>query len=305
MSERGPIVQLLGGLGNQMFQYALGFRLARDFGVDLRIDTSVLEDHSARGNGVKRSFDLDLFSLKAVRASPMERWVYNAHGLPVAVRGARRLLKPFTRHNTVVEQSFRFQPDLLRRSRPPGYIAGLWQSWKYLAGREDEIRKEFAFRESLPPSVFSLKDLLRLRSTVAIHVRRGDYVTNPEDAATLGFAGIDYYKRAVDAAGSGIGGWKDFLVFSDEIEWCRSRFDWLPGRVTFVDSSRQGERAAHHLDFQLMSHAGNFIISNSTFAWWAAWLSRASDKVIIAPRQWFKDPALDSSDLCPPEWILV
>jgi hypothetical protein len=305
MGRSAVITQLLGGLGNQMFQYALGFRLARDFGMDLLVDTSVLEDHSARRGSVKRVFDLDLFSLSCVKASPTERWRYNAHGLPFAVRVSRRVLKPFLGGDLVVEPGFRFQPDLLARRRPPKYIAGLWQSWRYLTGREEEIRKEFTFREAFAPESIDLVERLRLDSSVAIHVRRGDYVTNPVDAATLGFVGSDYYRRAVDAAVPGSSGGKEFFVFSDEIEWCRANVDWLPGPVTFVDSSRQKDRAAHHLDFQLMAQARNFILSNSTFAWWAAWLSSATDKRVIAPMRWFNDPSLDSSDLCPPEWILV
>lgn len=299
------ITQILGGLGNQMFQYAHGFRIAREFDLDLRLDTSVMDNHSRRKDAVNRSFDLGLFNLTPHRASDTERWLYNAHGLPVGVRALCRALAPFTKGRVVVERGFRFQPDLFPPEKPPAYIVGLWQSWKYFIGWENRIRKEFEFRQPLPPCFHELQDSLQSANSVAIHVRRGDYVSNPVDAATLGFVGEDYYRRAIDTVCRGPAAVKRFFVFSDDLDWCRSNFHWLPAPTTFVESSRSGDRPSHHIDFQLLAQSKNFIIPNSTFAWWAAWLSIAEEKLIVAPKRWFNDPALDSSDLCPTEWILV
>lgn len=305
MGRKLLITQILGGLGNQMFQYALAYRIARDFDLDLRLDTSVMDNHSRRTDAANRSFDLGLFALTPQRATKTERWLYNAHGLPMGVRAMCRALAPFTKRRVVTERGFRFEPDLLPLRKPPAYLAGLWQSWKYLIGYEKAIRKEFEFREPLPPSLFEHRDSLRAATSVAIHVRRGDYVSNPVDSATLGFVGEDYYRRAIDVVCHGPVAVNRFFIFSDDLDWCRSNFHWLPASVTFVESSRCESRPAHHIDFQLLAQAKNFIIPNSTFAWWAAWLSTAEQKLIVAPKRWFNDPALDSSDLCPPEWILV
>jgi hypothetical protein len=305
MLKRDVIVQLLGGLGNQMFQYATGLRIASDFGVRVKIDTSILLDHSPGTHQVHRNFDLGLFSLSPSFPSPSERWVHNAHGLPAPVRAIRRALSACTHGKRLIESSYRFHPEILTLETPPRYISGLWQSWKYFKGRETEIRREFSFRHEIPKPFLEVGNALRRKSSVSIHVRRGDYVTNPVDAATLGFVGLEYYQRAVAIALPELDAKAKFYLFSDDLEWCRENFDWLPGEVTFVDSRTQSELPSHHLDFQLLSQSSNFILSNSTFAWWAAWLSPSVEKFVIAPKKWFQDPTIDSTDLCPPTWTLV
>jgi len=145
------ITQLLGGLGNQMFQYAAGRRLAHDHGLELKLDVSLLLDHSPGRHHVNRNFDLDLFAIDPVFATPSERWRYNAHGLPIPVRLLRRLLWPLSCRSACIEPSFRYQPDLFQCAKPPAYLTGLWQSWRYFHPVEDLIRRDFTFRQSLPP----------------------------------------------------------------------------------------------------------------------------------------------------------
>ena len=301
MGQGFIITQLLGGLGNQMFQYAAGRRLAHDHGLELKLDASILLDHSPGRHHVNRHFDLDLFDIAPVFASPNERWRYNARGLPRPVRLLRRLLWPLSRRSACIEPSFRYQPDLCQRAEPPAYLAGLWQSWRYFHPIEEVIRRDFTFRQSLPPQSAALTEALGQPGSVCLNVRRGDFVSVPGTAACLGFVGLDYYRAATEFIRSRGGVPARYFVFSDDLDWCRRELVWLGDEATFVEHTHAGPKFGHYL--HLMSLANHFIIPNSTFAWWAAWLSQVPSKNVIAPQKWFSDSKIDTDDLCPESWI--
>ena len=301
MSSKLITTQLLGGLGNQMFQYATGRRLAHDHGLKLKLDASILLDHSPGQHHVNRNFDLDLFAIESAFATPIERWRYNAHGLPRTVRLLRRLVWPLSRRSAGIEASFRFQPELFQRAAPPAYLAGLWQSWRYFQPIEHVIRRDFTFRQPLPPHSAELAESLRQPGSVCVNVRRGDFVSVPKTATCLGFVGLDYYRAATALIQKRFGSQSHYFVFSDDLDWCQRELALLGNQTTFVEDTHVGPKCGHYL--HLMSLANHFIIPNSTFAWWAAWLARSQDKVVIAPAQWFRDTSLDARDLCPPDWI--
>lgn len=306
MRPKNIIVLVLGGLGNQMFQVAAGLALAERIGGQLFIDTGLLRDHTPGRHSVNRLFDLDLFAGEFVEASLRWRLRHNAHGLGLGWKVASRLLRVLVPLEVAGGSNFAWQaidPEIT--SLRPFYLDGLWQSWRYFEGQETCIRNAFKFRQELSPDAHTLAIQLNSNSAVAIHVRRGDYVSNPKDAATMGFVGLEYYRRAVEVACHSMDTQPRFFVFSDDLDWCRANFGSLPGPVTYVEQKTSGGTPVHQLDFQLLSQARRFILSNSTFAWWAAWLAEAQDKQVIAPKAWFRDTSIDSSDLCPPEWTLV
>lgn len=299
------VVPLLGGLGNQMFQAAAGLALREQAGGRLYVDTGLLRDHRPGRHAVNRPYDLRLFAEEFAEAPLRWKLRHNAHGRGFCLKVISRLWRRMMPVEIAQENGFRWQPiDPNEAGSAPLYVQGLRQSWRYFSDHEDCVRKAFRFRRELPEDLLPLAEQLAGGSSIAIHVRRGDYVHNPKDAATLGFIGIEYYRRAVSALKEHINGNIRFFVFSDDMDWCKKNFEWLPGPVSYMELT-SGDRPGHHLDFQLLSHAKRFIVSNSTFAWWAAWLSHASGKIVVAPKKWFRDPAIDSSDLCPPEWILV
>lgn len=307
-SEMGAplVVGLLGGLGNQLFQVALGLALSQQFERPLFIDTGLLRDHTPGRHAMNRLFDLDLFAMDLAEAPLRWRLRHNAHGRGPGWKVVSRVLRKVAPLEVLVECGFSWKEITADATGSrPLYLQGLWQSWCYFAGAEGFIRDAFRFRQELPAETLPLVERLRGDSAVALHVRRGDYVSNPKDAATLGFIGSEYYQRAVSVACSAMGANPTFFIFSDDLDWCRENFGWLPGAVIFVDQTSCEGRPIHQLDFQLLAQAKRFIISNSTFAWWAAWLAEAVDKQVIAPQDWFRDRSIDSSDLCPPEWILV
>lgn len=294
------LVRLQGGLGNQMFQYAAALRLARRHGVPLKADLSALLDRTPSDKLVFREYDLSLFEPGLPTATPQE------------IRRFRRLLEPAgrsflekvaDRFSTRVhfrEESLAFDPRVLEL---PGdtYLEGYFQHARYFADVEALIRERFRLapdERSLPAATRQLADEIRAASSICIHVRRGDYVTLANVNEVHGVCSMDYFRQGLQrlrAAGADGPAW----VFSDDPDWCREHFAGLPG-VRVVGSEHAGPRAGTH--FWLMGRCHHFLISNSTFGWWAAWLGDRPGKQVIRPARWFQAPGLREVDICPPEW---
>ncbi len=295
------ITQLLGGLGNQMFQYAAGRTLSLRYGLELKVDTSVLEDHTPGRHAVNRNYDLDLFTLKVARATSDERFRYNSHGLPVTTKLLRKALAGFSDSRRLSDDTKGRDLFLAGVSPPPAYISGTWQSYRYFEEIATELRNDFEFKTPLLEASCSIKERLSSPKSVCLNVRRTDYVNVKSTSDVLGFIGLDYYRQAVERMETEVGKNLSFFVFSDDIDWCRRELAGISNSVEFVDNSHAGRRYGNYL--ALMTCAHNFIIPNSTFAWWAAWLAKGSTNKVIIPRRWFKDDTLDSSGLCLPDWI--
>jgi hypothetical protein len=286
-----------------MFQYAAGKRLARDHDLKLLVDDCILVDHSPGRHKVNRHFGLDIFKAEIKHAALSQRRWFNPHGLSVVGKIAYRMRRLALGDQVHYEKSFRFDEKLVSQSSSPPYIAGLWQSYKYFEPIADLIRSDFSFRTVPTPAAMAIVDALNLPETVCLHVRRGDYVSKADSAATLEFIGLEYYHTAVREIRERIGCSPRFFIFSDDIQWCKAELKWLGSQTVFVEEDLAGLKPWQYM--QIMSSATYFVISNSTFAWWAAWLAPRAHKVVIAPRAWFKENRLDSTDLCPPQWIRV
>lgn len=294
------IVELLGGLGNQLFQYCLGRRLASDYGVPLALDTFLLEDRTKGRHAVQRRFSLDVFSIDVPFVSIRESIRYSAWGLPRPLRAISRGLGITNESLRTREDRFGFDARILECG-PDAYLSGLWQSVRYFQPVERSLREELKFRWPLPESSRRLADRLRRGDSVCLHVRRTDYLSAAASDSQLGFIGLDYYKRACHEV---LANQPDarFFVFSDDLDWCRKTLNFLP-RVEFVGNEHAGYKDSGHL--HLMSLCRTFVIPNSTFSWWAAWLGTQNDKVVYLPEHWFRDSSVDSSGLYPAGWIRV
>ena len=296
------IVQLLGGLGNQMFQHAAGRCQATIHETNLVHDLSAMEDHSPGAHLVNRQYELDLFASVTPRCRAEQSWPYDSHGMSIIRRLGTKILRPITKRQILKEKNFSFDPSFYASERAPKYITGNWQSWKYFEPVDREIRQDFRFRSQLPETCNQILQLADDNDTYVLHVRRGDYLW-PENSH-IGFVGADYYVRAHKVARE-ISGKARYLVFSDDLEWCAETLPQIGINHQLALIEYPESLKASHIDFQLMTNFNRFIISNSTFAWWAAWLSGAPEKTVIAPKRWFQDESIDTSDLCPPDWIRV
>lgn len=172
------------------------------------------------------------------------------------------------------------------------FLSGYFQSEKYFKDYEDEIRNLFMSYDINMSD--DIKQLLSSENTCSIHVRRGDYLNSPNHHPTQS---MNYYMKAIKQMP------KDsvFLIFSDDIEWCKQNFPNLPEKFKFIEGNKDYE------DLYLMSHCKNNIICNSTFSWWGAWLNKNKDKIVIAPSVWF-GPAYSNNnteDLYCEGWITI
>ncbi len=160
---------------------------------------------------------------------------------------------------------------------------GYFQSEKYFKDYENEIKNLFMSYEIEISD--DIKEILNNKNTCSIHVRRGDYLNSPNHHPTQN---MNYYMKAIKKMP------KDsfFLIFSDDIEWCKQNFPDLPEKFKFIEGGKDYE------DLYLMSQCNNNIICNSTFSWWGAWLNKNEKKTVIAPGEdkWF-GPAYSSHDV--------
>ncbi len=291
------IVRLSGGMGNQMFQYALGRTIAIKNNTSVGLDVQDLLDRTPRpGRFTFRDYDLDVFNIHAevVPQSKVPLRYRSIRGgrLGVYLNKIRRLV--FGGKGR--EKGFTYNPNILSIGSD-AYIDGYWQSHKYFESIADTIRKDFSFKNPLPDNVQLLETEIKSKNSVCLHVRRGDYVGNPYHEVVF----KDYYDEAIAVLQEKTS-IEHLYVFSDDIAWCRDTMTFSHP-VTFVGEEYAGDRASGHL--ALMRACRHFIIPNSSFAWWAAWLGEYEHKVVIAPKKWFPDSSIDTSNRIPEEWIRI
>lgn len=295
------VAKLNGGLGNQIFQYAAARSLATRNRTSLKLDIEYLRSNDQRITN--RQYCLDNFNISAEIANPIEiaeiSGVRPTFFINISVRLRNILgLSQFT-PNTVRETGFPFDPAILDS---PGqtYLVGYWQSEKYFSDISEILRTELSFKNSPTGNNLEIANKMVGENAVFLHIRRGDYVSHPDVAKLNGTCDQAYYERALGIVADKVAA-PVLYVFSDEPEWVRQNMRF-PFPATVIDHN--GPDAAHE-DLRLMSLCKHAIIANSTFSWWGAWLIDQDQKIVVAPRRWFADPSIDTSDVIPDRWILA
>lgn len=286
------IIRLKGGLGNQFFQYAAGRALAQRRQTELVMDTSWF-GNLPNGN-TYRKFELDKFFIEARLATFEESSNFRFyHG-----RIMRRL--PFLprKWHHGLEEKFEFDSKILMLPDNT-YLDGYWQSHLYFDEISGLIRREL--QPDLPPGDRN-QDLINKMvefNSVAIHIRRGDYITNASALKTHGVCELDYYSRAIKIIIERVPN-PYFYIFSDDINWSRDNLN-VPGPVEYIGHNKNEEAFQ---DLRLIASCRHQIIANSSFSWWGAWLNPSAQKIVVAPRKWFLVDK-NISTLLPKDWILV
>lgn len=278
-------VRLIGGLGNQMFQYAAGRALAERLGTELLLDTREFEHYSLYNYGLHK------FAIDIPAASPEElaRW-------PSWIRRGSRLLRKIGIHTRWYSE-IKFQYDTAWESIPDGtMIDGYFQSERYFADITELLRREFVPVTPLSQQNAYYAELARGCESVMIHVRRGDYVTNIKALKTHGVCTVDYFEASVAYMRERLENPR-FFVFSNDMEWAQKNLK-LGDDAVFVTGNEQ----ASEIDIHLMAQCRHHIIANSTFSWWGAWLNSSASKIVIAPKCWFAK-SINTRDLIPLHWI--
>ena len=272
------IVRLMGGLGNQMFQYAAARATSLRTGSPLKVDLSWFDDEGSRVTP-RRVYELEPFGLSIELASEAE----------LARTLRRRILR--RRPRILVDPTLRFDPRVLEAGDVR--LIGYWQSEKYFADHADTIRRDFALRTV--DAVF--EDRAASVESVSVHVRRGDYASDSSLGSELGVLPLAYYEAAIERIQQSLSE-PEFFVFSNDPEWCAENLR-IDAPHTFVTRGRS------HDDLRLMSMCRHHVVANSSFSWWGAWLRERPDTIVVAPQRWFLTPRFDTRDVIPERWLRI
>lgn len=280
------VVRISDGLGNQMFQYAAGRSLAEHMDTNFKLDTmsylkNQVREYSLKHLNIDENFSSILQSTRA-RSGFM--------------RGMKRTGGAFSMFK---ERAHSFNDGFFDLTGNI-YLAGFWQSEKYFSGIEPIIRREFTLKQTSGDSLAAARMIDKTEGSVALHIRRGDYIYNPIANAKMGTCDLDYYYEALKLIASRIDHPRIF-VFSDDPEWVQANLK-VDFPTTFITHNCQQR---DHEDIWLMSLCQHNITANSSFSWWGAWLNNNPDKIVCAPMKWFKSPAFDTADLYPEGWHVI
>jgi Glycosyl transferase family 11 len=290
------IVKLKGGLGNQMFQYAAGRRIAWHNGLELKLDTSHFTNDSLR------SYRLNKFMICANIATPDEIRKFSVGGKGRIGEFVRILLARIPakrKHRFVYEPHYHFDPTVLSLTGDC-YLEGYWQSDKYFHDISDIIRNEYQLSEPMSKKNSEYVSMMKHHESVSVHFRFGDYVNNPKTNEYHGVCSSEYYEKAITLVTRKVQ-CPHFFIFSDDLEMARKSF---PSNLPVTMVEENGIEKDYE-ELILMSRCRHHIIANSSFSWWAAWLGSNPGKIVIAPQKWFNDPSVNAQDIYPKAWMKV
>ncbi len=276
------ITKLNGGLGNQLFQYALGRHLANIKKTTLKLDINRYQQKNSI-----RQYKLNNFNITE----------------NIATREEIKKLKKFSKipflSKYKKEKSRDFDSSILS-TKNNSYLEGYWQSEKYFQDVKDIIRKEFTLKNSSSDSFNKLnkKILTAGNNSVALHVRHGDYSQDPKKNERHTALPLRYYEKAIKLISEKITN-PFFFVFSDDIEWCKQNLKL--DNVYYIENKNLPDYEA----LIAMSKCKHQIIANSSFSWWGAWLNSNSNKTVIAPTPWYNDLKINMDDRLPGNWIRI
>ena len=295
------IVKFIGGLGNQMFQYAFGQAIAIRTGHTVKYDTSELLDRSTDPGYTVRDYELGVFTGSVAIATSGELRIFGPAPtnplLSLPFKVYRRLVRARRFSEKIL---FGYDPTVFNCG-PNTYFEGYWQNVQYFKSIETQLRQAFELKAPLVGRNLALAQLIGATpNAVMLHVRRGDYVTNAQANAVHGVCSPQYYAQAVAAVQARVGD-VHLFVFSDEPAWVQANMQFA-APTTYI-SHNTGLASAE--DLRLMSLCRHNIIANSSFSWWGAWLNPHSDKLVVAPKQWMQVATIDSMGLLPAEWLML
>lgn len=264
------IIRFIGGLGNQMFQYAL-YEKYKSLGCEVYADLSAYEK-----SGME--YQLDIFGIHVTQAQKKDIRRLSGNGMDLRSRIARKLgMKKST--YCVEDPEVHYEPWILDLKE--AYLDGYWQTEKYFSDIRSLLLEKFVFPKSSRPENEKALERIQNTESVSIHIRRGDYLSGREFELYGGICSLKYYEKAAAYFRSKLQS-PVFFVFSDDIPWVRNHLklenavyaDWNNGTEDFYD-------------MYLMMNCRHNILANSSFSWWAAWLNQNLEKEVLAPSRWF------------------
>jgi len=291
------IIRLIGGLGNQLFQYAFARSLAISNNYDFKIDISEFEHYKLHNyslnhfniiENIATESDIEKYNFK------IYKWVNRIHLLDNII--------PLNKRSIVYERKpFEYDEKLLNVSNDT-YIIGYFQNEKYFKNIRNVLINDFKIKNDIYGENGMIADKIKRSNSVSIHIRRGDYINNENTNNIHGTCNLNYYKKSMDMINKKISN-PTYFVFSDDIKWAKSNIVTAKD-LFFIDNNNA---STNYEDLRLMSLCKINIIANSTFSWWSAWLNNNPNKLVIAPKRWFKDPQKNkmSLNIVPKSWYRI
>jgi hypothetical protein len=263
------IINMSGGLGNQMFQYALYLKL-KSLGKNVKLDTSLY-----RNADCGRNLELSIFGIDIDEYTPFDAKKVKFESL-------------FKKYTYYEDKIGIFQPEIFEFNN--AVLDGYWQNEKYFIDIKSDVQKAFTFQESANNPILD-------GNSVSLHVRRGDYVEIENQGVYGNICTKDYYEKAIKYIMENVEN-PHFYLFSDDIEWVEKNI--YQDGMTIVDNNR-GDNS--YLDMLLMSKCRHHIIANSTFSWWGAWLGTYEGTITVSPSRWFQNHK--TTDTICEGWICI
>ncbi|EGP5048109.1 alpha-1,2-fucosyltransferase [Enterococcus faecium] len=285
-------VNITGGLGNQLFQYAFAKRIQKETGQEITLNIYELSTYD-----FKRRYELDKFALTKYVCVSDDKLPWYVHRRNYISKVLRKIFPRFFWKMCLLNNSYVWYEETEMTIPAPKlnkdiYIGGYWQNYKYSIDALDELKKDYVLITQLEEKNKKLLESIKNSNSVCIHIRRGDYVGTDYEVCTK-----HYYEKAISSLMTKIQNPK-FYVFSDDIEWAKVNISCKNRDVVFVEEHNSAEK-----DLWLMRNCRHFIISNSTFSWWAQYLGDFANKVVYAPSQWHKK--IDGRDLYLENWNII
>jgi hypothetical protein len=288
--------KLRGGLGNQLFQYAIGLQLSTELNTMLKLD---LSDYEKQDN--IRSYKLDVFNIEVPIATPEEIRGYEKKQKQItSIKGYRffKKLIPLKWFSIIQEPYYHYTPSINKIGKNH-LLIGNWQTEKYFDKVIPQLRRNLTLKNKLSNDAQYYAEKISNVNAISVHIRRGDYVSVPKFAERFGTCSTEYYQTATEYLLSQIPD-AHFFVFTDDLKWVKAHPELFSGceKVTYIENT-----TADYEDLILMSKCKHHILANSSFSWWGAWLNASTQKIITAPKIWFAGLPHDTSDLIPKSWI--
>jgi hypothetical protein len=284
------VTRLNGGLGNQLFQYSFGRYLATKHQTELLLDARDYQNKPQHGL-LLQHFDIEA---RFTSNDTLDK-------LPNTARSQswRRMLWNISpsRLQWVREKPYGFKPEW-KLIGSHAYLDGYWQSEQFFAEITPELRKQLKLKTSLSSTSQEIAAAMSGCRSVAIHIRRGDYITDASAAQIYHHLPLTYYQRCVEDWASDHSGVRVF-VFSNDIPWCRKNLR-LRFPITWIDHTKADTA---YEDLYLMQQAECCITANSTLSWWGAWLGKRPGQIVYTPAQWFHPGTLNDQALACDGWV--
>lgn len=292
------IVKLYGGLGNQMFQYAIGRYLSLKHSTQLKFDIYYQK--------TRTDFNPeDIEDLFRIYNLPVEIASNEDIRKICSLRNSFRI--PFISHfilktqNYFKEENIMFNPKIL--SVPDNsYLDGYWQTEKYIIDIRKQLIKDFTLTEELTGNnMTTAESINRTENSVSIHIRGRDYLNNQATNSTHFVCDFNYYNSCIEYITQRFDN-PYYFIFTDDPDWVKDGFP-IKYPHTIIQNNQWNKNS--HIDMHLMSLCKHNIVANSSFSWWAAWLNQNEKKTVLSPAKWYRNDIYNKNDVVPQQWIKI